>query len=54
MPTMRPIQFSALKVLNSLDDEPEHAEDQDREAYVSEIEHGVLQRTPRLCRGNAQ
>jgi hypothetical protein len=29
-PPMRPIQFSALKAFDPLDDEPEHAERDDR------------------------
>jgi hypothetical protein len=37
--TISPIQFSALKVLNPLDDEDEHGEDDDRQADVEEIRH---------------
>jgi hypothetical protein len=36
---MSPIQFSALKVLDPLDDEDEHGEDDDRQADVEEIRH---------------
>jgi hypothetical protein len=39
---MRPIQFSALKVLNPLDDEDEHGEDDDRQADVKQIRHHKL------------
>jgi hypothetical protein len=31
MPPIRPIQFSALKALDPLQDEEEHAEDDDRQ-----------------------
>src|ERR1700685_4467014 len=40
--TIRPIQFSALKVLNPLDDEDEHGEDDDRQADVKQIRHHKL------------
>jgi len=40
--TIRPIQFSALKVLNPLDDEDEHGEDDDRQADVEQIRHHKL------------
>jgi hypothetical protein len=36
---IRPIQFSALKVLDPLDDEEEHGEDDDRQADVEQIRH---------------
>ena len=40
--TIRPIQFSALKVLNPLDNEDEHGEDDDRQADVKQIRHHKL------------
>jgi len=39
MPAIRPIQFSALKVLDPPDDEEEHGEDDDRQADVEQIRH---------------
>jgi hypothetical protein len=34
MPPIRPIQFSALKALDPLQDEKEHGEDDERQADV--------------------
>jgi hypothetical protein len=42
MPTMRPIQFSALKALDPLDEEEERGEYDDRQPDVDEVEHGAL------------
>src|SRR5215813_3437370 len=41
-PPIRPIQFSALKSLNALHDEPEHAEDDDGQADIEQVPHGAL------------
>jgi hypothetical protein len=41
---IRPIQFSALKVLDPLDDEEEHGEDHDRQAGVEQIRHHISRR----------
>jgi hypothetical protein len=42
MPTIRPIQFSALKALDPLDEEEERGEYDDRQPDVDEVEHGAL------------
>jgi hypothetical protein len=39
---MRPIRFSALKVLNSLNEQEERGEDDDRQADVQQVGHGAL------------
>jgi hypothetical protein len=39
-PKIKPIQFSALKALDPLDDEDEHGEDDDRQADVQQVVHG--------------
>ena len=39
MAAIRPTQFSALKVLDPLDDEDERAEDDERQRYVQQIPH---------------
>jgi hypothetical protein len=41
-PPIRPIQFSALKVLNPLHDEDEYGEDDDRHADAKQVQHGLL------------
>ena len=38
---MRPIQFSTLKALNSLDEEPQRAENHDGQADIGKVEHGT-------------
>jgi hypothetical protein len=38
---IRPIQFSALKVLDPLDDEGERAKDDERQGDVQQIPHDV-------------
>jgi hypothetical protein len=40
MPPIRPIQFSALKALDPLQDEEEHGEDDDRQRDVKHVRHG--------------
>ena len=40
---MRPTQFSALKVLDRLDDEEEHGENDDRYADDQQVIHGLSQ-----------
>jgi hypothetical protein len=40
MPPIRPIQFSALKPLDPLEDEEEHGEDDERQADVEQVPHG--------------
>ena len=42
MPTIRPIQFSALKALNPLHEEEERGENDDRQPDIDEVEHGAL------------
>jgi hypothetical protein len=42
MPTIRPIQFSALKALDPLDEEEERGEYDDGQPDVDEVEHGAL------------
>ena len=42
MPAMRPIQFSALKALDPLDEEEERGEHHDGQPDVDEVEHGAL------------
>ena len=46
---MRPIQFSALKAFDPLDQEPEGGEYHDRQPDIDEVEHGALLGSPR-CR----
>jgi hypothetical protein len=51
-PTIRPIQFSALKALDPLDEKEERGEDDDRQPDVQEIEHrALLGVTAGLCIG---
>ena len=40
MDAIRPTQFSALKVLNPLDDEEEHGKNDDRYADDEQVIHG--------------
>jgi hypothetical protein len=40
MPPIRPIQFSALKALDPLQDEEEHGEDDDGQDDVKQVRHG--------------
>ena len=42
MPPIRPIQFSALKALDPLDEQEERGEHDDRQPDVYEVEHGAL------------
>jgi hypothetical protein len=37
---IRPIQFSALKVLDPLDEKEERGEDDDRQADAEQVRHG--------------
>jgi len=46
MPPIRPIQFSALKPLDPLHQEPQRGENNDRQADVEKVEHGSS-----LCSG---
>ena len=39
---IRPSQLSALKALNSLDEEDERGEDDDRQAGIEQIRHSEL------------
>jgi hypothetical protein len=41
-PPISPIQFSALKVLNPLQDEEEYGEDDDRQPDAKQVQHGLL------------
>jgi hypothetical protein len=43
MAAIRPTQFSALKVLDPLDDEEEHGENDDRYADDQKVVHGGSQ-----------
>jgi hypothetical protein len=43
MDAIRPTQFSALKVLDPLDDEEEHGENDDRYADDQKVVHGFSQ-----------
>jgi hypothetical protein len=43
MAAIRPTQFSALKVLDPLDDEEEHGENDDRDADDQQVIHGLSQ-----------
>jgi hypothetical protein len=43
MAAIRPTQFSALKVLDPLDDEEEHGENDDRYADDQKVVHGFSQ-----------
>jgi hypothetical protein len=38
-PTIRPSQLSTLKALNSLDEEDERGENDDRQTDIKEIQH---------------
>jgi hypothetical protein len=40
MPPIKPIQFSALKALDPLQDEEEHGEYDDRQRDVKQVRHG--------------
>jgi hypothetical protein len=40
MPPIKPIQFSALKALDPLQDEEEHGEDDDRQPDIEQVRHG--------------
>jgi hypothetical protein len=40
MPPIKPIQFSALKGLNPLQDEEQDGEDDDRQADIEQVPHG--------------
>jgi hypothetical protein len=42
IPPMSPIQFSTLKGLNPLHDEPEHAEDDESQGDIEQVFHGAL------------
>jgi hypothetical protein len=42
MPPSSPIQFSALKALNSLHEEPQEAENRNRKQDIKEIVHKPL------------
>src|ERR1700733_2262499 len=41
-PPIRPIQFSTLKALNSLDQQQQHAERHDRQGDEEQVLHGTL------------
>jgi hypothetical protein len=41
-PPIRPIQFSALKVFDPLQDEEKHGEDDDRQPDAKQVQHGLL------------